>query len=482
MRKESTKLSLVWKLLERFAYHGIKLLVQIILARILAPSDFGVLSIIIVFIDIATIFVQSGLNTALIQNKNATDNDFSTVFWFSILFAVLLYGIVFITAPIISNFFENQSISSYLRFLGIMLIGGAINSIQIAYSSRNNNFRAQFICNLIAVVLSGALAVVMAYSGYGIWALIVQQIIWQYLMVILMEIAIKWKPKFVFSVDSLKKMFSFGWKMLLSSLLIRVNIIISNLIIGKKYTDNDLGYYSKAQSFPTVFSDVAVTAISSVALVDFSKKQGDIDVTKKTLKKYLNHTMFFVAPIMFGLIAIAEPFVSLLLTDKWLGCVDYLRIFCLMYLFQPVCAIYGQAISGYGRNDLYLKAYLIAKPIGLLLIFASAFLFDSPIYIAFAVLLTSIIEMIAQSINVKKVFNMGYISQLKSWLPCVVMAIVMFIVCYLLTYLTMSNILLLLIQVIVGGITYLFLCFLTKNEVLLAFISKLKKLKNGDTQ
>lgn len=446
--------SIFWKILERGGFHGAKLLIQIVLARILAPENFGTLTILLVFVDIFSIFVQSGLNTALIQNKETSEEDFSSILWVSVGISAALYAVLYLIAPAVAHFYNDLNITVYLRTIGCVLIGGAVNSIQIAYASRTFNFRSQFLSNSAAVILSGIVGIAMALNGAGVWSLIVQQIMWQGLNCLILGFLIKWRPKFVINGSRVKVLMGFGWKMLASSLLIRMNSMLANLIVGKRYSAESLAFYTKAQNFPTAFSDVVVSSISSVALVSVSSIQEDKARVKNSVRLYVSNSMFFVAPLMIGLACAAQPFIRLLLTDSWLPCVPYLQVFCVLYLFQPLCAIFGQAISGYGRSDLYLRAFLVAKPAGLALMFLVVWLSDDPLYMAVSVVVTSVFEMLVQSSSINKLLGYSLREQIKDWLQPVAAALIMAVPVYAMNLLSLPPLVLLIAQIAAGAVIY----------------------------
>lgn len=475
VQKETAGVSVFWKIMERFGYHGIKMLVQIILARILLPSDFGLISIILVFIDIATTFVQSGLNTALIQNKDADDDDFSSVMWLSIFIAILLYIFLYVSAPVISAFYENTKITFLLRLMGVMLFGGAVNSIQIAYTSKRSEFKKQFMANSIAVIVSGSVSIWMAYKDFGILSLILQQLIWQYTNCIILGLSIKWRPKFIFNTKRVCKLFSFGWKMLASSLLIRLNSMLSKLIIGKKFAASDLGYYTKASGFPAAFSDVAVNAISFVALVSFSDTQDNFNNVKLTLKNYVRYSFFFISPIMLGLAAISRPMVVVLLTDKWLPSVIYLKLLCIVYLFQPICSFYGQAVSGLGRSDLYLRVFMIVKPIGIILMFIATLFLKSIIFIAVIEIVIAVLEALIQAVNVKKLLKYSYKEQLLDWFPSVISAFLMYICVSMCDKISVNDIALMFIELIIGVAAYVLFSLIFQRKTFTEFMKIIKE-------
>lgn len=469
------KRSFMWKLLERFGFHAVKLAIQIILARVLMPKEFGVLGILLVFIDLSTILVQSGLNSALIQSKDTTDEDYSSVLWISLALSMVIYISLYLLSPRIAEFYSNDAITNYLRSLSIVLFGGSVNSIQIAYASRRFDFRSQFFSNSIAVVVSGIIGIIMAYNGFGIWALITQQILWQYINCLLMSFFIKWKPMFVIDLSRVKVLVNFGWKMLASSLLIRINSMISRLIIGKRYSVDSLAYYTKAANFPTSFSDVVVASISSVTLVSVSTLQGSRDLVKAQVRSFIQNGMFFIAPLIMGLACAASPFIHLVLTEKWLPCVPFLQVFCIMHVFQPVCSIFGQAICGYGRSNLYLRIFLITKPIGLGLMFIVIWLSSDVIYIAICVVVALIIETITQSTIVRNIFGYTFREQLCDWGKPVICSVIMGVPVYLLNYSALSFYLMLVCQIALGVPIYILVSCIVNRASMAMYLQIIRK-------
>lgn len=474
MNKNKEITSLAWKFLERVGFHGIKMIVQIVLARLLLPEEFGVLSIMLVFTDFATIFVQSGLNTALIQNKNAKEKEFSSVFWMSFFIATVLYLLLFIFSPLIAAYYKNAELSIYLKVMGLVLFGGAYNSVQIAYASKSYDFKSQFKCNVVAVIISGSISIILALKGAGVWALIVQQLLWQYISCILLAFTIKWHPLLEFDKKTVLPLFSFGWKMFLSSLLIKLNTFLSNLIVGKRFSTAALGFYTRASNFPIAFSDVAVNAISSVALVSFSDSQDNIEVGRSRLKHYVQYSYMLISPLMIGLACVSPAFITVLLTEKWISCVPYLIIFSIGYLFQPLCAIYGQAVSGIGRSDLYLRVFYIIKPICILLIILGVTLFDSPIYIAIVILISQILESFVQGLNVKKLFNLSYLEQFKIWWPSIRNGIIMGIFVVLVSFIPLGVFMKLILQIFTGMAVYSLITYITNRKLIKELIHSLK--------
>ena len=347
--------SLVWKLLERGGTQGIQLIIQIVLARLLLPEDFGTIAIVLVFINFARVFVDSGLNTALIQKKKADELDFSSVFYASLVIAVFLYIVIFFSAPFIAGYFEDSDLVQILRVLSLSLIIGAVNSIQDAFVSRNMMFKKLFYSSLGAVLVSGTIGIVAAYAGLGVWALVIQNILSQVTTTIILWFTIKWRPILKFSFERIKTLFSFGSKLLASSLLYTLYVDFRTLIIGKMYTSSSLGYYNRGQQIPSALVGSLNGSIQAVLFPTMSTLQDDKDGLKRAIRRSVKTSTFLIFPMMFGLAAVSEPVVKILLGTKWLPAVPFLQIFCLYYAFNPVHSAKQEAIKAIGRSDILLK-------------------------------------------------------------------------------------------------------------------------------
>jgi len=275
--KKRTIKSLFWKLVERTGFQLVQVVVSLIIARILGPKQYGMVAILLIFISISQVFVQSGLSTALIRKHNSDDQDFSTVFYTSLIIALFIYLILYISAPFIAVFYDMLQLKEMLRVLGIMLFFGAFNSIQVAYISKNLEFKKYAVSSLVAAIGSGIIGVYFAIKGYGAWALVYQQLFNQILACIFMLSIVKWRPKFLYSVDSLKELFSFGWGVMISQLVGVIHTDIRSLVIGKAFSVSDLAFYDKGKQFPQIIVKNIDTSINSVMFPVYAKFQDDIE-------------------------------------------------------------------------------------------------------------------------------------------------------------------------------------------------------------
>ena len=446
--------SLIFKFLERCGYQGISFIIQLILARILAPSDYGVITMLTVFIAISQVFVQSGLNTALVQRKDTSEDDYTSVFWVSLLISIILYIILFFSAPFIASFYNMPELTSVLRVLALILIPGAFNSIQNAKVQREMKFKQLLYCTIASAVVSGIVGIIMAYAGLRFWALVGQQLINQVMVSITLMLFIKWHPKMKFNFARVKTFFSFGWKLLVSSLIDTIYQNLTNLVVGRKYNSETLGFYNRGNQFPNIFVTNINGSIQSVMLPALSKEQDNKDKMKSMMRRSIVTSSYILFPLLMGLAVCAEPLISLLLTDKWLPCVPYLRIFCFIYAFWPIHTANLQAINALGRSDKFLQLEIIKKAYGLITLIITVFCFKSPMAIAIGSACTSVISCFVNAHPNKKLLNYSYIEQMKDILPPIAMATIMGVFVYAITLLQLNSIITLLIQVLVGVIVY----------------------------
>ena len=466
MEKENKKSiiisSLIWKLMERTGVQGVQFIVQIILARILSPDDYGIISLITIFIALATVFVQSGFNTALIQKKNVKEEDFSSVLYISIIAATILYFILFISAPSIARFYRIEELKSVLRVISIVLFFGAFNSIQNAIIARTMQFKKLFIVSVLSILISGIVGIILAYLGFGVWALVMQQIVNQISITVILCFVVKWKPKLVFSISRVGDLFSYGWKLLVSSLIDTLYMNLRGLVVGKVYTSQTLAFYNRGEQFPQLIVSNINGSIQSVMLPTLASEQEDRKRVKELVRRSIVTSSFLLFPLMIGLAVVGEPLIKILLTDKWLPCVPFMQIFCLTYALWPIHTANLQAINALGRSDIYLKLEIIKKIVGITILSIS--IFYGVYAIALGGLVSGIISSFINSYPNLKLLNYSYREQIKDILPSLLLSIIMGIVVYGILYFNMSAILTLSIQIIVGAVVYLVLSKLFKLE------------------
>ena len=364
--KNKVASGLFWKLLENGGAQGIQFVIAILLARLLTPAEYGVVGIIMIFITIANVFVQSGFSTALVQKKQADEVDFSSVCYFELAASVVFYALLYLAAPAIADFYAIPVLKPIVRVLGIVLFPGAVISVQTAYVSRNMEFRGLFFSTLAASAVSGVISIFMAYRGFGVWAMVWQQISYYISLMVVLFLTVSWKPGLCFGFDRIRTMFAFGWKLLCASLLDTVFNNLYGLLIGKIYNEELLGSYNRGEQFPKLIATNLGAAIQAVLLPAFSACQDDRDKVRDMVRRAIRLSSFAVIPMLMGLFAVADTLVLALLGEKWLICVPFLRIMCVSYCFWPIHITNLQAINAVGRSDIFLKLELVKKALSIL--------------------------------------------------------------------------------------------------------------------
>lgn len=463
----------IWRFLERTGAQIVQLVVSIVLARLLEPTVYGTVALMNVFINILNVLLNCNLGTALVQKKNADDIDFSTVFFAQIAFSVVLYIGLFIFAPFVEKFYKTPDMAAMLRVMGLFLIISGIRNIQNSYVSKTMQFKRFFVATLVGTISSAIIGIVMAKAGFGAWALIAQNLSFNLINAIILWMTIKWRPIKAFSFERLRGLFSYSWKLIVSALLERVYGNLSSLIIGKKYSSSDLAQYDRGKSWPVIIVDNINASIDSVLLPTMSYVQDNIDTVKRMTRRSIKTSTYIMAPLMIGLAVLGTPLVRLILTEKWLPCVQYQTIFCLAYMFRPINTANLNAIKALGRSDLFLKLEIQKTIVGLL-----SLLITAPISVkamAYSVLATSFAYQIINAGPNKKMINYGYLEQLKDIIPNILLATIMGCSIYPIQWLGLPDIATVIIQGLAGAMIYIGLSFIFKVDSFTYLIGMLKQ-------
>lgn len=463
----------VWKFSERITAQLISLVVSTILARMLSPDDYGVVAMVMVFITIANVFVSNGLGNALIQKKDADNLDFSTVFYVNILMGIVIYIVLFFTAPYIASFYQMDVLCLIIRVLGIRIVVAAVNSVQQAYVSRNMLFKRFFWSTLFGTLVSGVVGIIMAYMGCGVWALVTQYLVNTCTDTIVLWFTVKWRPELRCSIKRAKDLFSFGWKILISSLIDTGYNQLRSLIIGKKYTSVDLAFYNQGDKYPAFLVVNIDAAITSVLFPLLSQNQDDKKSVKNLTRLSMRVSSYIIWPIMVGFAAVAEPFVRVILTDKWIDAVPFLRVFCITYALWPVHTANLQAINALGRSDLFLKLEIIKKVVGIAIIIIT--MPFGPFAMAIGMLVGGIISTFINAFPNKFLLQYTYIEQVKDILPSILMSFAMWACISFVSYFEFTDITTLLIQVLLGISIYVMESYFFKNDVFMYLLGHIKK-------
>lgn len=473
-KKQVVFSSLIWRFLERCGAQGVTFIVSIVLARILDPDVYGTIALVTVFTTIMQVFVDSGMGNALIQKKDADDLDFSSVFWFNMFMCTVLYLIMFLIAPMIALFYNMPELTTVIRVLSLILIVSGVKNVQQAYVSRNMLFKRFFFSTLGGTLGAAVVGIVMAYLGCGVWALVGQMLFNTIVDTTILWFTVRWRPKKEFSFERLKGLFSFGWKLLVSSLLETIYNDLRQLVIGKIYTKDNLAQYNRGEQFPRVIVTNINTSIDSVLLPTMAKVQDDPSIVKAMTRRAIRTSTYIMLPLMVGLAVCAEPLVSLILTEKWLPCVPFLRIFCFTYAFYPIHTANLNAIKAMGRSDLFLKLEILKKVVGIIALLSTMWI--SVMAMAYSLLAVSVLSQIINSWPNKKLMDYSYLEQLRDMLPQMLIAIVMGACVYCVNFFELSLIITLIIQVVVGAIVYILLSKLFKIDSFEYIISLTKGL------
>lgn len=470
--------SIFWKYIERFASTGISLVISVFLARLLSTSDYGTIALLNVFIAFGNTLVLSGLNTALIQKKEIDEVDWSTGFYTNVLISIVLYGVFYVAAPLISDFYADDSLTSILRVLAITIILGAINSIQVAVASRAMKFKLLSLVTIAGALGSGVIGIILANLGYGAWALVWQQILYYIIQCFLLKIFLKWKIICAFSLKKLKCIMNYGYKLILSSIIDTLYTELFSLIIGKKYASDMLAFYNKGQQYPKMIGQITSTSIGAVMLPVYAKQQSDLVKLKETMRKAIKLSSYVFFPIMLGFATVSKPFVYILFTEKWAPMIPFMQLFCLAFLFYPINIVNTQAFNGIGRSDIFLKLNVIKRAIGLVILSASYRY--GVIAIAIGYVISTFLNLFINIYPSQKYLNYSIREQFMDFVPSLLMASVMAVVVYSIGLMELPIMLLAFIQVISGLIVYIVLSIIVHKKEFYDIISILSKIKKED--
>lgn len=447
----------VWSAFERLSVQAIQFILGIIIARILLPSEYGTIGLLAVFIAFLTIFVDGGFTKALIQKQNRTLIDLSTIFFFNILISLLCYIFLWIAAPYISVFYNIPSLTKLTRVLAISLILNSLFVIPQTILTIDFDFRTIAKINLITVLLSGIIGIIYAYKGFGVWALVVQTISRSFLTVVTMWFYIKWKPQLVFSVASLKSMFGFGSRFVLSSLLSMIVNNVSALFIARLTSTKELGYYTRGTQFADTIYSIFSSVLNSVLLPGLSKIQDEKERLVEMSRTIIKSTALLTTPILVGLAVLAKPTISLLLTDKWLPAVPIMQIICIARLITIIAGINVNLLYVMGRTDLALKQDYIKIIVRISLLMVS-FKYGI-IFIAFAELISTIIHFFINCYSPGKILRYGAFKQIKDLSPILLFSFLMAVSMYFAMIFFNKNIFQLIFGMITGIVVYIGLLY-----------------------
>lgn len=457
-----------WTLLERFGYLGIQFISNLVLARLLMPSDFGTIGILIIFTTLSYVLIDSGLSSALVQKKEISEEDKSTVFFTNLALAILVYVILFFTAPLIANYFHNPDIKNLLRVIELIVVIDAFSAIQSTMLSREMNFKALSLYKIISIVIAVIVSISLAYAGMGVWALVVQYIIFSVCRALLLWTRTKWRPGLVFSKLSFKALFGYGSKLLLSRFIAELYNQFQSILIGRHFTAKDLGYYTQARQLEQIPVDSLSRVVNNVSFPAYSKLQDDRKQLKTMVRQNLLILVFINTPLMFYLSTVAKPLIVFLYSDKWIESIPYFQFLCLgfgLLLIIHDCSL--TALKAVGRTDYVLKLEIIKKILGVILLVTGMHFFG--IWgIMYALAVNSFLELFLNGFCLKKEISYGPWDQIRDLLPPVILSLVASFATYMfLRYVPIaSNFLNIVITFVIFAALYLLGAYIIKLDSL----------------
>lgn len=472
LKQKATK-GVLWSAIERFSVQGVQFCIMIIMARLLTPNDYGLIGMLSIFLAVAQSLIDSGFSQALIRKQDRTEVDNSTIFYFNVVVSIILYLILFLFAPYIADFYNTPELCNITRVVCFSIIINSLAVVQRAILTIKIDFKTQAKISLIATIISGITGIILAYSGYGVWALVIQSLINSFLNTILLWVLSKWRPIKAYSWKSFKELFSFGSKLLTSGLIDTIYRNIYPIVIGKTFSASDLGYYTRAQHFSEFPSSNITGVLQRVTYPILCNIQNDDNKLRDVYRRFLKLSAFVIFPLMTGLAAVSHPFINLIIGSQWEYCAVLLQIICFNMMWYPIHSINLNLLQVKGRSDLFLRLEIIKKIIGITIIIISVPLGIEAM--CYGGVVSSIVCLIINTYYTGKLINVGFFIQMRDILPTFILCIVMFIL-VLYTIHFISNITLqLLIGISIGMISYLGCSYIFKYAELQEILSILKR-------
>lgn len=454
---------LIWSCIERLSVQSIQFIFGIIIARLLIPSDYGIIAMTTIFIAISKIFTDSGFSNALIRKQNRTETDFSTIFYINVGIGIIFYFMLFSVSPFIAQFYKTPEIKNVMRVIGLDVIFNSLVIVQRTKLIIIVDFKSQTKIAFVALFFSSLVGLVMAYMSFGVWALVFQTVLNSGLSMILLWILFRWSPNKP-SIKSFKKLFGYSSKLLISALIDSIfgNILLT--LIGKKFNAANLGFYTRADQFARFPSSNLVAIFLRVTFPIFSEMQNDHELLKKTFCRYLQMSAFIIFPLMCGLAAIAEPFIIFVLTEKWSQAVLLLRLLCFSFMWYPVLSLNGIILQIYGRSDLFLRRQIISICIYFSLLFIA--LPFGLIAVCASLIVSSLLELLINSYYTNKLFSVGFFAQIRILFPILISALTMSVAVYLIVNMVEKNIMKIFVGILTGIIYYISISIIRKSKEL----------------
>jgi len=475
---------LFWTFGERIVAQLVTTIVTIILARLLDPEHYGMISIVTVFISLCNIFVSSGFGSAVVQKKDVNDNDFNTAFVISFSISLLLYIILFFGAPLVSKFYRLPELTNVIRVMGVRLIIASLNTIQHSYIQRQMKFKKFFFATLFGTMVSAVVGVLFALLGFGVWALVAQYLTNSIIDTIVLYFICEWKPKIKYDKKKAKGLFSFGWKVLCTELIFTLEGDLRSLIVGKVFGSSDLAFYDQGKKYPSLLVTNINSSLNKVMFPAFSRQQDNIIKIKEMLRKTIKIGTYLLAPVLIGFAIVSNKFVLLLLTDKWLPAVPFIQIFCIIYLTRPLETTCHQALLAIGKSGLVMKMMAIINIFALFTLLISVFVFENVFYIAIGSLMTQLVSLILFMFEASRRLEYSFREQLNDFISPIIVSLIMGVVVFFIGKINLTFLVSLILQIATGIFIYLFLSIVLNLDGFIylrdKFVCMIHKKKTGN--
>lgn len=452
MHQESLKNKTIkgvgWSAADALLGQGVTFIVGLVLARLLSPDEYGLIGICLIFTTVLNGIVDSGFSNALIRKKDVTDEDYNTMFTTNMAISIVLYVLLFISAPFVSDFFYRVELIALVRVTGLVLFFNALSITQVTILTKNIDFKTKTKASLVSAIISGVIGIAMAFMGYGVWSLVAQQLSKQLLYTLCLWVLSKWWPKFTFYKDSFKYMWGFGWKLLASGILNNVWNQLYQVVIGRCYTSSTLGHYTRANEYASIFSSNLTLIVQRVSYPVLAEIQDDKERMVQGYRKVIKVTMFVTAVCMISLGAVSEPLIYTLIGTKWHEAATYLPLICISMSLYPLHAINLNILQVLGRSDIFLYLEILKKIVGIVPIVIG--IFCGIYYMLLASILTGVISLYLNTWYTGKTLNYSFWKQLRDITPSYFTALVIALAVYFLKYLSLPYYIVLMLQIIVG--------------------------------
>lgn len=456
------KSGFVWNFLERGGIQIITFVVQLVLARLLTPEDYGIIAILSVFISLSSTFVNNGLGNAVIQKKDSDEKDFNTVFIFQLFTALFFVAVLFIASPWIAQYYNNDKLVVYLRVMSLTLIIDALYAMHFVRLKVQLQFKKRFYANIVGIIAQSVVGIGMALMGCGVWSLIVSQIAQKVAILLTLLLLVRWIPKLQFSFKRLKKLFSYSWKLFVGWLIGTLHHDIYAMVIGKFFTMETLGYYNRASNLPQTITKTVNETVSNVMFPALAKLQDNTEAFKQHTRKMMSLISFIIWPVVAGIAAVSESFIMVILTEKWAKSIEMMQLFAVSYGFNIVSTANMQSFNALGRSDIFMKLEMVKRTLSVLLLILAA-VFIGNIYIVIGIIvLMGLFSVVYNSFVNVRLLNYCIKEQLSDMLPPVLLSVIMFVLVSLVNLLSIPYILKLVIQVVLGVIIYFLLATIFK--------------------